>query len=135
MKMKKPYDKASVKDHWEEKTCGEVYMGTGTDPYEPVRASRYTLIPELPFYADFPSARDRDVLEIGVGVGTDFGNWLKHEPKTLTGVDLTDRAVEHPQPGAARRLLAGVVEQLHADADAQKRPAGGCEAASGSGQP
>jgi ubiquinone/menaquinone biosynthesis C-methylase UbiE len=57
------------------------------------------------------------VLEVGVGAGTDFVNWVRHGARA-TGVDLTPRSVE-----LTRERLA--LEGLHADvrvADAERLP-------------
>jgi ubiquinone/menaquinone biosynthesis C-methylase UbiE len=116
-------EKQAVKDYWNEQSCGESYMDGSVDPYESVRATRYDLIPDLKRYADFPSAAGKDVLEIGVGLGTDFANWLRNNPKTLTGVDLTERAIQHAREHLARLGLdtRAVVLQT---ADAESLPFG-----------
>jgi ubiquinone/menaquinone biosynthesis C-methylase UbiE len=48
----------------------------------------------LPF-AKFDEACGKDVLEIGVGMGADHAEWAKSQPRSLTGIDLTPRAIEH----------------------------------------
>src|SRR5690242_5928508 len=117
--MPKTSEKELVKQHWNAASCGEAYLEPTEDPYSAVRASRYVLIPDLPQYADFPSAKGKDVLEIGVGLGTDFVNWLRNGPKTLTGVDLTPRAIAHAKAHIARSGLGAIpgVRLLEADAE------------------
>jgi ubiquinone/menaquinone biosynthesis C-methylase UbiE len=122
--MPKACEKEDVKQYWNVASCGEAYLGATEDPYSAVRASRYVLIPDLPKYADFSSAAGKDVLEIGVGLGTDFVNWLRNRPRTLTGVDLTPRAIAHTRAHIVRSGLGAIpgVRLLEADAEALPFP-------------
>ena len=86
--------KSKVKDHWEDETCGTRY-GTETDReryFDEISTTRYTLEPYIPLFADFQSATNQRVLEIGIGAGADFQNWCSFASHA-TGVDLTDHAV------------------------------------------
>jgi ubiquinone/menaquinone biosynthesis C-methylase UbiE len=86
--------KARVKEHWEREACGTRY-GTETDRkhfFDEISTARYRLEPYIPAFADFPSARGKAVLEIGVGAGADFQNWCSYALHA-TGVDLTEKAV------------------------------------------
>jgi len=88
--------KDSVRDFWNAQSCGEVYA-EGDSPaarLEQQARERYALEPIIHQFADFPSGRGKDVLEIGVGMGADHLEWAKSHPASLTGVDLTPRAVE-----------------------------------------
>lgn len=78
--------KLKVARFWEAEACGERY---GEEQAE----TRYRLEPEIAAFADFPSGRDRDVLEIGVGMGADLIRWTRAGAR-VTGIDLTERAVE-----------------------------------------
>jgi ubiquinone/menaquinone biosynthesis C-methylase UbiE len=112
--------KREVADFWDRSSCGEVYA-TGDSElarYEAQSRSRYQLEPYLPRFARFEEAAGRDVLEIGVGMGADHVELARSRPRTLSGVDLTPRAVEH-----ARRRLG--LYALHSElqvADAEKLP-------------
>ncbi|HEX8199278.1 MAG TPA: class I SAM-dependent methyltransferase, partial [Isosphaeraceae bacterium] len=64
--------------------------------------TRYELEPYLRDFADFPSGAGRDVLEIGVGMGADHLEWARARPRSLSGIDLTDRAIGF----TGRRLAA-----------------------------
>jgi len=88
--------KAQVQEFWNRSSCGEVYAEGDTFPQQLERQGqvRYDLEPDLRAFAKFPEGRDRDVLEIGVGMGADHLEWAKSGPKSLIGIDLTDRAVE-----------------------------------------
>jgi SAM-dependent methyltransferase len=88
--------KAQVQEFWNRSSCGEVYAVGDTFPQQLERQAqaRYELEPNLRAFAKFPEGRGRDVLEIGVGMGADHLEWAKSGPRSLTGIDLTDRAVE-----------------------------------------
>jgi ubiquinone/menaquinone biosynthesis C-methylase UbiE len=86
--------KSAVRQHWEDETCGTRY---GDEPdrrawFDSIAHARNQLEPYIPAFADFPSAAGLDVLEIGVGAGSDFSNWCAHA-RHATGVDLTDAAI------------------------------------------
>jgi ubiquinone/menaquinone biosynthesis C-methylase UbiE len=89
--------KNRVRDFWDDKSCGEVYA-TGKserDYYESHSRARYELEPYIHDFARFHEGQDKDVLEIGIGMGADHIEWAKSQPRSLTGIDLTPRAVEH----------------------------------------
>jgi ubiquinone/menaquinone biosynthesis C-methylase UbiE len=89
-------EKATVRDFWNARACGEVYA-TGETLREQLEAqarTRYELEPYLKPFARFEEGRGKDVLEIGVGMGADHLEWARSGPRSLTGVDLTLRAVE-----------------------------------------
>lgn len=110
--------KTSVQDFWEAASCGEVYA-SGDElaaQLEEQRRIRYELEPFIPTFARFPEAEERDVLEIGIGMGADHLEWARANPRSLHGVDLTERAVEFT---SARLQLAGLESDLRvADAEA-----------------
>jgi ubiquinone/menaquinone biosynthesis C-methylase UbiE len=86
--------KERVKEHWESEACGTRY-GSETNRkrfFDEISKARYTLEPYIPAFADFPSARGKTILEIGVGAGADFQNWC-NQAYHATGVDLTPNAV------------------------------------------
>ncbi len=88
--------KAQVAEFWERASCGEVYA-QGENLRERLDAharARYAVEPFIFDFAAFGTGRGRDVLEIGVGMGADHLEWAKAGPRSLTGVDLTPRAVE-----------------------------------------
>jgi ubiquinone/menaquinone biosynthesis C-methylase UbiE len=86
--------KSEVKGHWEREACGTRYGEdlNGKSRFDQIAAARYALEPYISSFANFPSARDKSVLEIGVGAGTDFQNWCSYATHA-TGVDLTDTAI------------------------------------------
>lgn len=111
--------KSPVREFWNQGSCGEVYAqgSSELEYYESQRTARYQLEPYIRDFAKFSEGRDSDVLEIGVGMGADHVEWAKSDPLSLTGVDLTPRAVEHTQKrlalyGLRSEVQVGDAEQL-----------------------
>ncbi len=103
-------EKQSVRQFWDSEACGERF-GQDQDRL------RYDLEPEILAFADFSAASGARVLEIGVGMGSDFLRWLR-AGALAAGVDLTERAT-----GIVRRRIQE--EGLEADvrvADAESLP-------------
>lgn len=86
--------KQAVKQHWEEEVCGIRYGESSSreEWLREIEKARYELEPHIHGFADFQGARGKKVLEIGVGAGSDFANWIKNGAQA-TGVDLTDAAI------------------------------------------
>lgn len=112
--------KARVRDFWEAEPCGAKHARDtpGTPEFfAEVAAARDRLEPFIERYAGFSSTAGRRVLEIGVGLGSDFVRFARAGARA-TGVDLSPRAVD-----LVRRRLA--LEGLEADlrvADAERLP-------------
>jgi len=112
--------KLSVRTFWERDPCGSEHTAApeGTaEFYAEVERTRAELDPQIPRFADFDGARGEEVLEIGVGLGSDFLRFVRAGARG-TGVDLTQHAVE-----LVRRRLD--LEGLDADvlqADAEQLP-------------
>jgi SAM-dependent methyltransferase len=115
---------ASLKDrvraYWEAQPCGSTTADApfgSTEFFAQVEASRNRLEPYIDAFAEFPRWRDKDVLEVGVGLGTDFVRFVRAGARA-SGIDITDASVD-----AVRRRLA--FEALEADvrrADAEQLP-------------
>ena len=110
--------KKRVHDFWAAASCGEdLYLeGTDREGYASQAQTRYQLEPYIPAFAGFDRARGKRVLEIGVGLGADHQRFAE-EGAVLTGIDLTQRAVEHTARrlatfGLSSQLLVGDAEQL-----------------------
>ena len=112
--------KEQVRRHWEAEPCG---TSTASAPpgtpefFAQIERERYRLEPYIFEFASFERWRDKEVLEIGVGLGTDFARFAAAGAR-VTGIDLTEAAVE-----AVRRRLA--LEGLDGDvrvADAEALP-------------
>lgn len=111
--------KQEVHDHWNQRSCGEGYAETyaGFDLSAQER-ERYALEPYLPGFARFEDGAGKDVLEVGVGMGADHLMWARSGPRSLFGVDLTDRAVQFT---TTRLRGAGFVSDIR-QADAENLP-------------
>lgn len=112
--------KDDVRGFWEAKPCGSVHASApeGTAEYfAEVERKRHELEPFIGRFARFGEAAGQDVLEIGVGLGTDFLRFARGGAR-VTGVDLTARAVEL----VTRRLkLEGLCGDVRR-ADAERLP-------------
>jgi len=110
---------SDVKDFWNKASCGEVYAGEGDERqrYANVSRLRYELEPYLLTFAEFDKVNGKDVLEIGVGMGSDHQMLAMANPKRLRGIDLTERALEHTRTrfaafGLTSELSTGNAEAL-----------------------
>ena len=87
--------KQEVRDFWNEASCGERLLLDASDKsgYLAQMDKRYSLEPFIEDFARFDASRDLEVLEIGVGLGADHQRFAQAGAR-LTGIDLTDRAVD-----------------------------------------
>ncbi len=110
--------KTDVHDFWQQGSCGESDGASLAEQLESQARIRYQLEPHLAPFARFADGRERDVLEVGVGMGADHLEWARSRLRSLAGLDLTERAVEH----TSRRLaLAGLRSDLRVG-DAEHLP-------------
>jgi ubiquinone/menaquinone biosynthesis C-methylase UbiE len=103
-----------VASFWEDEACGERY-GAAHDK------TRYRLEPEITGFANFDQARGLRVLEVGVGMGSDFIRFVRAGARA-TGVDLTSRAIEI----TSARLRAEHLEAELRIANAEELPFEDC---------
>ena len=108
--------KASVADFWNSEPCGTRYLDGGGD-LDRHAAARYQLEPYIPGFAQFSSAKGLRVLEVGVGMGADYEQWLK-AGAIATGVDLSAASLAR---AAERCERAGLKPDLQL-ADAENLP-------------
>jgi SAM-dependent methyltransferase len=108
--------KEEVRDFWNADPCGTRYL-EGKEDFEAHARARYALEPYIFDFAQFQTARGLKVLEIGVGMGADYLEWLK-AGALATGVDLSAASIER----ARRRCeLAGYQPDLRVS-DAEQLP-------------
>jgi len=90
-----PALKRRVAAHWEAEPCGTRGHGCGDrrEFFRAIEDERYTLEPFIREFAGFGSASGLRLLEIGVGAGSDYVNWLRAGARAF-GVDLTSAAVQ-----------------------------------------
>ncbi len=86
--------KQAVKKHWEAETCGIRYSENlnRKDFFNDISNKRYELEPYIKSFAEFDKANKKNILEIGIGAGSDFQNWCNYA-KHATGIDLTEAAI------------------------------------------
>ena len=92
--------KEKVREFWNSEPCGTRYLDADEQFAAHARA-RYSLEPYIPAFAQFTSAKGKRVLEIGVGMGADYLEWLK-AGAIATGIDLSPFSLEQ----ARRRCQA-----------------------------
>ncbi len=113
--------KDAVQQFWQRASCGEEAYARGEtlrQQLEQQARARYELEPYIFDFARFSEGRDKDVLEVGVGMGADHLEWARSSPRSLTGVDLTARAVEFTRT----RLVAYGFNASVRTADAERLP-------------
>jgi ubiquinone/menaquinone biosynthesis C-methylase UbiE len=115
-------DGASVKDrvrsYWHESPNGSTLTSAAAGTaefYAEIERARYAAEPFIPTFADFDGARGKTVLEIGIGVGTDFVRFAR-AGAVVTGVDLTERSVALVRQRLADEGLQGRVQVADAEA-------------------
>jgi len=84
-----------VEDFWNDNLCGSHFIDKekfSEQFYTDYRAYRYKKEHHIPLIIEAINTADKDVLEIGLGVGADATLWAK-KSKSFTGIDLTDEAV------------------------------------------
>ncbi len=89
----------AVRQYWEREPCGTSpavtdHLTPGTREWsERIEERRYLLEPFIHSLAQFTRHRGKEVLEVGVGAGTDHLQWAR-AGAVCHGVDLTDAAIQ-----------------------------------------
>lgn len=109
--------KQDVERHWSDEPCGSRELPREDRiaffaEHERLRYGFYE--PYIPTFARFEEGRGKNVLEIGVGMGTDFMNWAR-SGADLQGIDLTQEAVDLCKERLALEGLQAKVQQGDAE--------------------
>lgn len=105
--------KVAVLSHWNAEPCGT--RGYSSNPrFDQIERDRYTHEPHIPRFANFDAGHRKRVLEIGVGSGTDFVQWVRRGAFAV-GLDLSPIAVDLTRTRLDREGLQAQV--LCADAE------------------
>jgi ubiquinone/menaquinone biosynthesis C-methylase UbiE len=95
--------KQTVHEFWTEHACGTEWTDSekfSRAYFDEIEEARYRIEPEIHAFAQFTRAREKKVLEVGVGASTDFLQWVRAGAQAH-GIDLTQEAIDH-----ARQRLA-----------------------------
>ena len=89
--------KENVKEFWNKASCGEDLYLKGTDirdAFNKQSFTRYSLEPYIIPFLKFPETNNKNILEIGVGLGADHQQ-LAMSGLNMYGIDLTERAINY----------------------------------------
>jgi ubiquinone/menaquinone biosynthesis C-methylase UbiE len=84
-----------VQQYWDRRPCNIRHSAqpAGTKEYfDEVEARKYFVEPHIPGFAEFDRWKDKKVLEIGCGIGTDTINFARHGA-IVTAVDLSSQSL------------------------------------------
>ena len=111
----------AVQNYWDERPCNIRHSTreVGSREYfDEVEARKYLVELHIPGFAEFPRWRDKKVLEIGCGIGTDTINFARYGAEVTT-VELSPRSMEIAQQRARVfnledriRFVSGNAEEL-----------------------
>ncbi len=89
--------KEEVARYWNKASCGTEYTDKSkysAEYFNDIENLRYRIEPEIFSFAQFTRFRNKKVLEVGVGAGTDFTQWLRAGALAY-GIDLTQEAIDN----------------------------------------
>lgn len=115
--------KQQVAAYWNQASCGTEHTKHekfSSEYFREIEEFRYRTEPEIFSFAQFTRFRGKKVLEVGVGAGTDFTQWVRAGAHAY-GVDLTQEALSNV---THRLSLEGLSAARVCVADAQKLPYG-----------
>jgi len=111
-----PRLKEDVRGFWNADPCGSRYLGDHLN-FDAHSRARYELEPFISEFAGFGLSKGKRVLEIGVGMGADYLEWLKAGAQ-VTGIDLSSASIERAK---ARCEIVGYEPDLRVS-DAERLP-------------
>ncbi len=118
MNTEQTVDLKQVEDFWNSNLCGKQFVDAkfpSKEFYKYYRDFRYKKTHHLDTYIDWKGAAQKDVLEIGLGIGADATRWAEFT-KSYTGVDLTAEAVYATKLHFEHLGLKGNIIQGNAEA-------------------
>jgi len=107
-----------VQDFWNANLCGKQFVDAkfpSKEFFAYYREFRYRKTHHLDEYINWQSAKNKSVLEIGLGIGADGTRWAE-QADSYTGVDLTAEAVQATKIHFEHLGLKGNIIQGNAEA-------------------
>ena len=89
--------KEKVHDYWNKASCGTDATKRSKhsrEYFEEIEAHRYDIEAQIFSFAQFTRFKDKKILEVGVGAGTDFLQWVRAGAHAH-GIDLTQEAIDN----------------------------------------
>lgn len=86
----------TVKEFWDQRPCNIRHSDkdVGTREYfDEVTKRKYFVESHIKSFADFESYKDKDVLEVGCGIGTAAQSFIEHGAR-YTGIDVSPSSIE-----------------------------------------
>lgn len=113
--------KQKVRGYWNRASCGTEYTKKekfSKAYFEDIETLRYSIEPEIFSFAQFTRFHGKKLLEVGVGAGTDFLQWVRAGAQ-VHGIDLTQEAIDNVR---ARLDVYGLQARDMRVADAEQLP-------------
>lgn len=91
--------KNKIKKYWNQASCGTEFIEEdkySQKYFDAIEEFRYKIEPEIFSFAQFTRFRNKKVLEVGIGAGTDFIQWVR-SGCIAYGIDLTEEALKNTQ--------------------------------------
>ena len=85
-----------VKKYWNKQPCNINHSSKtflSKEYFEEVRKKKYFVEKHIPKFANFKKYRNKNVLEIGCGIGTDAIEFIRNG-SNYTGIDFSEKSVE-----------------------------------------
>jgi ubiquinone/menaquinone biosynthesis C-methylase UbiE len=90
------YIKKKIKFYWNKQPCNIKHSKKKLftkEYFEEVKKKRYFIEPHIRNFADFKKYKNKNVLEIGCGIGTDAIEFIKYGAKYI-GIDYSEKSIE-----------------------------------------
>ena len=109
-----------VQEYWNARPCNlkhsQAKMGTKTY-FDEVERRKFFVEPHILSFVDFPSVKNKKVLEIGCGMGTIAMNFARAGALKVTAVDLSEKSLDIAKQRAALYGFTEKIEFYHANAE------------------